>query len=61
MIQGDRDVNVRKADVDPAVERMRGLGIDVTYRVFPGEDHFLFFGRREEVFEAVAEWMDSEP
>ncbi len=61
VLQGDRDVNVRKADVDPAVERMRELGIDVTYRVFPGEDHFLFFGRRDEVFEAVAEWMGRGP
>jgi pimeloyl-ACP methyl ester carboxylesterase len=57
VLQGDRDVNVRKADVDPAVERMREAGIDVTYRVFPGEDHFLFFGRRGGVFAAVAEWM----
>ncbi len=57
VFQGDRDANVRKADVDAGVARMREVGIDVTYRVMPGEDHFLFFGRRGAVFAAVAEWM----
>ena len=57
VILGDRDVNVRKANVDPAVARMRAEGVDVTYRVFAGEDHFLFFGRSGEVFEAIARWI----
>jgi hypothetical protein len=58
VLHGDRDVNVRKADVDPAVDRLRALGVDVTYRVFPGEDHFLFFGRSAEVFETISAWMN---
>jgi predicted esterase len=61
VLQGDADVNVRKADVDPAVDLMRAAGIDVTYRVFAGEDHFLFFGRSGEVFELVSEWMGRHP
>jgi hypothetical protein len=57
VFQGDADVNVRKSDVDPAVERLGSSGVDVTYRVFPGEDHFLLFGRSSEVFDAIAGWM----
>ena len=57
VFQGDRDVNVPKATVDPAVDRLRGLGVDVDYRVFPDEDHFLFFARRAELFDAIGVWM----
>ena len=31
-------------------------GVDVTYEVFEGEDHFLFFGRSAEVFAAIGGW-----
>jgi hypothetical protein len=61
VLQGDSDVNVRKEDVDPAVDRLRSLGIAVNYNVYPGEDHFLFFGRTTEVFEAISAWMDQPP
>jgi hypothetical protein len=57
VFQGDADVNVLKRDVDPAVDRLRSSGVDVTYRVFPGEDHFLLFGRSAEIFDAIAGWM----
>jgi phospholipase/carboxylesterase len=57
VFQGDADVNVLTRVVDPAVERLRSNGVEVTYRVFPGEDHFLLFGRSAEVFDAIARWM----
>ncbi len=57
VFQGDRDWSVVKSTVDPAVERLRGQGCRVEYRVYPGEDHFLFFSRRIELFDAVNEWM----
>jgi len=57
VLQGDRDANVRKADVDPAVDLLWASGVDVSYRVFPGEDHFLFFGRPDAVFASIAAWM----
>jgi pimeloyl-ACP methyl ester carboxylesterase len=61
VLQGDNDVNVRKQDVDPAVDRLRSQGVAVTYKVYPGEDHFLFFGRSAEVFEAISAWNDQPP
>jgi pimeloyl-ACP methyl ester carboxylesterase len=61
VFQGDNDVNVRKKDVDPAVDRLRDMDVDVTYKVYPGEDHFLFFGRTAELCEAISAWMDQPP
>jgi hypothetical protein len=29
------------------------------YAVFPEEDHFLFFARREELFASIRRWMDA--
>jgi pimeloyl-ACP methyl ester carboxylesterase len=57
--QGGRDWNVRPSSVDPAVERLRAAGCRVTYTVFPEEDHFLFFARREELFASIRRWMDA--
>jgi poly(3-hydroxybutyrate) depolymerase len=57
VLQGDDDHNVLKRDVDAAVEAMRARGVAVTYDVFPGEDHFLFFGRRDDVFDRVEAWQ----
>ncbi len=58
IFQGDDDHNVLRRDVDPAADSMRRGGIDVTYRTYPGEDHFLFFARRPEIFEAIATRLD---
>ena len=57
VLQGDRDWSVAKSTVDPAVDLLRRLGCDVDYRVFPGEDHFLFFSRRLELSDAIGGWM----
>jgi pimeloyl-ACP methyl ester carboxylesterase len=57
VLQGDRDVSVPKTTVDPAVELIRRNGAEVDYRVYPGEDHFLFFSRSRELFGVTGEWM----
>ena len=58
IFQGGRDWNVRQSTVDPAVALLRAGGADVTYVVYPDEDHFLFFGRRADVFGRLEGWMD---
>jgi hypothetical protein len=45
------------AVVDPAVDLLRRQGSAVEYDVFMGEDHFLFFSRRPEIFERLGAWM----
>ena len=60
VFQGDRDWNVPKKSVDPAIDLLREQGCRVTYSVFPGEDHFLFFARSRELFDAIRRWMASE-
>jgi pimeloyl-ACP methyl ester carboxylesterase len=57
VFQGDRDWSVVKRSVDPAIDLLRRRGVDVDYRVVPGEDHFLFFSRRAELFDAIGGWM----
>ena len=57
VFQGDRDWSVSKSTVDPAVDLLRRQGSAVEYDVFPGEDHFLFFSRRPEIFERLGAWM----
>jgi pimeloyl-ACP methyl ester carboxylesterase len=59
VVQGAEDRNVHKETVDPAVALLQAQGSDVTYQVFPNEDHFLFFARREEFFQVVQDWMAS--
>ena len=57
VLQGGRDANVPKSTVDPAVALLLAQGVQVTYHVFAEEDHFLFFGRREQVFYLIEEWL----
>ena len=57
VFQGDRDWSVAKSSVDPAVDLLRRRGVEVDYRVYPGEDHFLFFSKPAELFDAIAGWM----
>ncbi len=49
VLQGGRDRNVPRSTVDPAVDLLRRQGAAVDYRVFPDEDHFLFFSRRDAI------------
>jgi len=57
VFQGDRDWSVSKTTVDPAVDLLGSKGVDVDYRILPGEDHFLFFSRSNELFDAIGQWM----
>ena len=57
VFQGGRDWSVWQSTVDPAVDLLRLRGCAVDYRVFPGEDHFLFFSRRAELFDVIGGWM----
>ncbi len=57
VVQGERDWSVLKSTVDPAVDLLRRQGSLVDYAVYPGEDHFLFFSKRLELFPRIAGWM----
>lgn len=59
VVTGGADRSVRQGTVDPAVEAMRRRGVEVDYRVIAEETHFLFFGRREEVFADVHRWIEA--
>ena len=57
ILQGDRDWSVPVTTVDRAAADLRRMGVDVSYHVFPGQGHALFFTRRSEIFDAIAAWM----
>ncbi len=57
--QGDADWNVPKKTVDPAVELLKRQGSRTTYDVYPGEDHFLFFARRDILLETIHRWIEA--
>lgn len=59
VFQGGEDINVDRASVDRAVDVLRKAGVNVTYPRdnYATEDHFLFFGRRDDVFQDLAAWM----
>jgi pimeloyl-ACP methyl ester carboxylesterase len=58
VLQGDRDINVPKAEVDPAVRLLKASGVSVHYEIYPGEDHYLLFGRSREIFERLGDWLN---
>ncbi len=56
VIQGERDGNVSPASVTAAVEQMTADGVQVTEHRDPDAGHFLFFAKRDELFEVIAAW-----
>ncbi len=57
ILEGDRDIQVTSAEVEPGVAAMRGAGLKPGYVLLPGHDHFLMFSARSAVFQ----WLDRLP
>ncbi len=54
---GGRDVNVKPATVERGIAALRTGGADVTEHRDPAGDHFLFFEKRTEIQQRIAEWL----
>jgi predicted esterase len=61
LVHGARDDRIDQRWPDLAAARLRDLGATVTYRLYPEEDHFLFFARKDDVLEDLARWLASTP
>ena len=61
ILQGGKDDRVQEVNVRRAVDEMALRGIRTTYRVWPNEDHFLFFSAQEEVIEEIGGWLSQQP
>ncbi|MFO1481806.1 MAG: prolyl oligopeptidase family serine peptidase [Verrucomicrobiaceae bacterium] len=59
VISGGNDDRVPWDYVSGYAAKLKNGGCDVTTRVFPDDDHFLFFRKRDEVLRIVAEWLKS--
>ena len=59
VIAGESDRRVPLAGVRRQVRALRAGGANVKLIVYPGQDHFLWLSKRQEVLSAVAQWMET--
>lgn len=57
ILSGGSDDRVPWNYVAGYAEKLKAGGLETTSHRFEGEDHFLFFRKREEVLKRVAEWI----
>lgn len=57
VLTGEADERVPYAYVQRHVKLLQEAGVRVTDIVYPGEDHFLFFSRPEDILDDVSEWL----
>lgn len=56
-IHGDQDNRLPVSAIDGAAVELSAAGVDVTKRVRPGEDHFLFLASLDGVLADIEAWM----
>jgi pimeloyl-ACP methyl ester carboxylesterase len=59
VIHGSRDNRIPAAYVTPFVKAMQDSGLRVTYRLYEGQTHFLFFTIRHEVQDLIGQWLSA--
>jgi pimeloyl-ACP methyl ester carboxylesterase len=57
IVTGEADERIPIEYVDRQSSELEEGGVVVTYRQFPGEDHFLFFSQPSAVLDVVAAWL----
>jgi phospholipase/carboxylesterase len=57
VITGDADERIPLSYVQQRVAVLRAGEVAVTERVYPGEDHFLFFSQPEAVLDDISDWL----
>lgn len=60
VLHGEEDDRIPMEYVEEAVAGMKGGGVNVTFRRYVGEEHWLFFSRRKEIAAVVAGWLGGE-
>jgi pimeloyl-ACP methyl ester carboxylesterase len=59
IIHGDQDQRIPAQYVRERAKELAQAGVDVTYREFADEDHFLLFSQPDAVLNALQEWLDA--
>lgn len=57
VITGAADERIPLSYVQQRVANFKAGGVAVTERVYPGEDHFLFFSQPEAVLSDISAWL----
>lgn len=59
VVTGAADERIPVEHVRQSIADLRAGGVDVRSRIFPNEDHFLFFSQPGEVLQEIATWLPS--
>ncbi len=59
VITGEADRRIPISYVQKRVSGLQAGGVDVTYIVYPGEDHFLFFSQLSNVLNDISVWLSA--
>ncbi len=57
VIHGAKDDRIRLSRIQSTVDSLTGLGFAITTRIYPQDDHFLFFAKREELMQDLLPWL----
>jgi predicted esterase len=57
VITGAADERISLSYVEQRVATFKAGGVAVTKRVYPGEDHFLFFSQPEAILADISTWL----
>lgn len=57
IITGAQDGRVPLSYVQNRAEQMRSANIDITERIYPDQDHFLFYAEAEAVRRDISQWL----
>jgi pimeloyl-ACP methyl ester carboxylesterase len=59
IIHGDQDRRIPAQYVRERAQKLSQAGVDVTYREFANEDHFLLFSQPDAVLKMLQEWLET--
>ncbi len=57
VVTGEADERIPLRYVTERAQRLMDGGVAVTYRTYPGEDHFLFFSQLDDVLRHISAWL----
>ena len=60
VITGDAERRIPLGYTQAGVESLRMVGVETSFEVYPGEDHFLLFSQPDAVMRRLGRWVEAE-
>ena len=61
VLTGEADERVPFDYVEACSKNLRDGGVNLQFVSYPGEDHFMFFSKREDALKKIADWWRQLP